>query len=409
MKSIFNNLILYKKSIPALRFYLECCIFCLFFLVFFFTIGLNYLYPFNYLNIAFYVLLSGLVLFWSLKYNHLYFNYYFVFFVFFNVMIVVSSLLNGIFYINTTVLTLCATTFIFSQFIVKKEYRNRILKVFMLAFVMFLFVFTLKNITSVFTMSKPYLFGADPNVYSYIFVYSYLILLYYLVFKRKYILIPFCLYTIFLVFLIGSRSALLLMILCTIIMLFLYFGKHRFYIPIIITVVIILLAVLVLSIPQFSVLKDRLVDAFESIFENGNGDNSSNHRIMMFFYGIELIAKRPLFGYGGIYRFSFYNFAGSISHNNLIEVGFNYGLLTLVIYEGFIIYSIYKLFKNRRAESNLYIVLLIAFFLMQFFYPIYTNKIDYFVVCFAASALVDDSKCVNASINNKKIQLSFEK
>ena len=172
---MFNSFILYKKSVPALRFYLECSIFCLFFLVFFFTIGLNYLSPFNYLNIAFYVLLSGLVLFWSLKYKNLYFNYYFVLFAFFNIMIVVSSLLNGLFYINTTVLTLSATTFIFSQFIVDKGYRIRILKVFGLAFIAFLVVFSLKNIVTFFRPQQElYLFGADPNVYSYIFVYSYL-------------------------------------------------------------------------------------------------------------------------------------------------------------------------------------------------------------------------------------------
>lgn len=409
MKSMFNNFILYKKSIPALRFYLECGIFSLFFLVFFFTIGLNYLSPFNYLNIVFYILLSGLVLFWSLKYNKLYLNYYFVFFIFFNVMIVFSSLLNGLLYINTTVLTLSATTFIFSQFIVKKEYRTRILKVFILSFIAFLLVFSSKNITSLFTLSELYLFGADRNVYSYIFVYSYLVLLYFLIYKRNYVLLPFCLYTIFLVFLIESRSALLLMVFCTIAMIFFYFGKRRFYIPLAITVGILLIAVLLLSIPAFSTLKDRLIDAFESIFENGTGDNSSNHRIMMFFYGIEIIAKRPFFGYGGVYRFGFYNFAGVISHNNFIEVGFNYGLLTLLVYEAFIIYSIYKLFKNKRAESHLYISLLICFFLMQIFYPNYTNKIDYFVICFALSAIADDSTRATLSIKNKKINLLLEK
>lgn len=410
---MFNNLILYKKSVPALRFYLEVSIFCLFFLVFFFTIGLNYLSPFNYLNIAFYVLLSGLVLFWSLKYKNLYFNYYFVLFAFFNIMIIVSSLLNGFFYINTTVLTLSATTFIFSQFIVEKEYRTKVLKIFVLAFIAFLIVFSLKNIVPLFRPNqKPLdLFGADPNVYSYIFVYSYLVLLYFLLYKRTYYLIPFCLYTILLVLLIGSRSALLLMIICTIVMLFLFFGKRRFYIPIVITVVIILLVVLILSlpIPQFEELKTRLMDAFESIFENGSGDNSSNHRIMMFFYGIDIILKRPFFGYGGIYRFGFYNFSGQISHNNFIEIGFNYGLLTLILYEGFIIYSIYKLFKNKREESHLYISLLTCFFLMQIFYPIFTNKIDYFVICFALSAIANDSTRASLSIDGKKMKIIVEK
>lgn len=412
MKSIFNSIVLYKKSVPALRFYLELSIFCLFFLVFFFTIGLNYLSPFNYLNIAFYVLLSGLVLFWSLKYKNLYFNYYFVLFAFFNIMIVVSSLLNGFFYINTTVLTLSATTFIFSQYIVDKGYRTKILKVFGLAFIAFLVVFSLKNIVAFFhPQQELYLFGADPNVYSYIFVYSYLVLLYFLLYKRTYYLIPVCLYTVFLVFLIGSRSALLLLIICSIAMLFLFFGKRRFYIPIIITVAIILLVTLILSLPlpQFAELKARLLDAFESIFENGGGDNSSNHRIMMFFYGIDIILKRPFFGYGGIYRFGFYNFSGQISHNNFIEIGFNYGLLTLILYEGFIIYSIYKLFKNKRAESHLYISLLICFFLMQIFYPIFTNKIDYFVICFALAAVADDSTKASLSINRKKAKIIFEK
>ena len=233
--------------------------------------------------------------------------------------------------------------------------------------------------------------------------------MYFLIYKRTYFLIPFCIYTIFLVFLIGSRSALLLMIICTIVMLFLFFGKRRFYIPIIVTVVIILLVVFILSIPQFTYLRNRLIDAFESIFENGSGDNSSNHRIMMFFYGIDIILKRPFFGYGGIYRFGFYNFSGSISHNNLIEIGFNYGLLTLILYEGFIIYSIYKLFKNKRQESHLYISLLICFFLMQIFYPIFTNKIDYFVICFALSAIANDTTRAKVSIKSKRLNLIVEK
>ena len=92
-------------------------------------------------------------------------------------------------------------------------------------------------------------------------------------------------------------------------------------------------------------LEKRLIGAFES-FSKTELAMILNHLTMMFFYRIDFILKRPIFGNGKIYYLGFYNFSGQISHNYFLEIGFNYGLLTLILYERFTLYSIFKMFKN---------------------------------------------------------------
>lgn len=393
MRSISNKFGAFVFDKSRFQIVLEVLIYVLFFAAFFVTIGLSYIYPFNYLNIAIYFLLSLAIVVWVAKFRFFVMNYYFVFVIFFNLAIVVSSLMNGIVYINTTVLSLTVCSFVFSQFMIEKEHRDRILVLFLLGYFAFIFYFSWYYRTAIIHGNAAGINAhfADPNVLSYTFVYGLCVMLFFTLFKRHYWMLLLDFYLIYLILLIGSRSGLILSFFAFLFFVVFFFGKrHKLWSIAIISLIVVTL-VLILSLPSFNTLKGRLLAAIASIFGNGSGDNSSNHRILMAYYGIEFIIKHLAFGYGGILRFSYYNFSGQFSHNNFVEVGFNYGFFTLLLYEAFFIFTVYKLLKRKEVESRFYVIALVSFFFMQFFYPIFTNKIDYLIVGLSVSFLYNSS------------------
>jgi hypothetical protein len=302
--------------------------------------------------------------------------------------------LNGTFYINTTVLTLSITTFIFSQFLVEKEQRKIAIVMFFSAFIVFVIYFTIFYFPEIINY-KGQAVGlefTDPNILGYIFVYGLCVSLYFTLFKQLYVSIIIDCYVLYLILLTGSRSALIIGCLALLLFIVLFFGKEGIWKSVILIGTSFVLLLIVLSLPTFSVLKDRLLSALESVFGSySDGDWSSKHRLLMVSYGIEFITKRLATGYGGIYNFSYYNFSGQISHNNFIEVAFNYGFFTLLVYEAFIVYSIYRLSIHNNNEKILHIVSLLSFFFVQFFYPNFTNKIDFLMIAIAMSFLYNSS------------------
>jgi O-antigen ligase len=219
-------------------------------------------------------------------------------------------------------------------------------------------------------------------------------------FKRNYLQIITALVLLFYIFATGSRSALLIAILSFMVMIILFFGRKKWYLSLGIIASVIALFVIVLSLPPFATFADRLIASLKVLIDGEtSSDMSTTFRLEYLYEGIELIVRKPIFGYGEAYIFRTLSLTGQDTHNNFIELGVDYGLLSLIIYEGFLIYSFIKIHKQKNEEKNLYLVWLIAIFLAQFFYPIYSLKVEFllfcFIVAFASRDKVEFSKSFN--------------
>ncbi len=394
------------------RIIIELSIFILFFLMFYITMTLNYIYPWNLVNIALYAILSLMILAWCLLYQKLIFDYFFFILIIFNLLIPINSILNGIFYFDTTVLLLSATCFIFYQILRIKKYRVAICSIFGIAGICFLLSFTIFYFDSIIKLDGARIgadFG-DLNIVGYIFLYLFCYYIYVGLIKKRWLLIIPAVYSVILIFVTGSRSALLIAILVLIIAIFAFFGRKKIQYSILVTIVAACCFVLILFLPPMANLRTRLFSSIETLFSI-NILNSYEPRLFLFIEGIEFCLKRPFLGYGGVFTFGNYSFSGHFSHNNIVELWFNYGFIEVILFQLLIFIPLYKAIKRNTSDKKLIIMFATAIFLIQFFYANYTIKIDYIVMAIMMGSAneVDNSNLFEIyMVKNKNNQKYFK-
>lgn len=377
-KNAFEQLCFNKSKFRILT---EFGIFILFFLMFFITMTFNYIQPWNYINIVIYIVLSIAIIVWALLYKRIVIDYFFVLLVIFNFLITVSSLINGIIYFDMTVFSLTITCFIFYQFVRYKEHRNIILHLFAVAGIFFILIFIAKYYQDLLNFDGSRIgsdFG-DLNIVGYIFLYIFCCYMYLGLIKRRWWYLLPAVASIVLIFVTGSRSALIIGAIVLATTIFLFFGRKKIYYSLLILSTLIGLIVIILSLPIFESLRDRLLNSVEVLFSMGI-INSNEPRMFLFLEGIEFSLKRPIFGYGGTLLFQEYSFSGHFAHNNIMELWFNYGFFEMLLFQAIIFIPLFKIFKKRDYEKKMMLLFLISIFLIQFFYSNYTVKIDYLVL-----------------------------
>ena len=172
------------------------------------------------------------------------------------------------------------------------------------------------------------------NQIGWIFATGFFFCFYRLLFARGHFVIFSLIALIDLAFAIltGSRGALVILGISLIMLLFLFFkGKKKIYFAL--ACLILAGAVfLILQIPSFSELKDRLYQMVISLLSGGSdGDASSNSRFAMLKEGIYLFAKSPVIG-NGLDAFAVLSNQIVYSHSNLSEMLCNFGLAGLAIW-----------------------------------------------------------------------------
>ena len=199
---------------------------------------------------------------------------------------------------------------------------------------------------------------ANQNTYGLVFSNAAFSALYYAVLKAKRIhylsLIPF----VFFALSSGSKKAFLMIVVAVLGLTIIKYGVKRVYKTLLVAVVVFIVAWLVISLPIFSTINERIISYF---FEEKNISDLTRERMIEF--GLDLFKQHPFFGYGlsnyGIY------YGGTYSHNNFVEVVVSLGGFGFILY--YLMYGIpiatllHKWHRARRLESeNIMLLLLLV-------------------------------------------------
>ena len=189
----------------------------------------------------------------------------------------------------------------------------------------------------------------------------------------------------------GSRTFLILIVVSFLTILFIKFRKKPLVCVAILAFTIGLFFVL-LNLPIFSFLKEQFEKTFTSLFGIGNAktDPSSIHRYLWQRYGYFLAGKNILLGYG-CEGFSIFSGVGTYSHSNFSEVLCNFGIIGFTLFYAPFIVCTYLVFKGKKDECLLVIVILVYTFFRGFFAVSYYFK-DSFLIFALVFYLTCDRK-----------------
>lgn len=390
---------------------LEMSIICLFLLIFFSTISLNYVPPFNYVNMVLYFIQCVIITIWAFKYRVFVLNPYLPLIVILNLIIFLSGLINnGNPLFLSTMIFLPLASFFFSQFLNSINNREKILFTFNVSFVLFLVFFTVIYYKELLSLEVIRIgtFFSDQNLLGYVFTFGFLTILDIVIRKKVYFLSIISLYTLFLIFTTGSRSALLICIFCTILYLFLSFNKKNIKLFWILTISILVIFVVLIFLPPFDNFRKRLISSITEIFVGTGGDDSTILRMQYIIDGIEYSFRRLLFGYGSNEAALIISREGQSTHNNFLDMTLNYGFFFTLAFEGFIIFLFYIANNFGFKQKKLFICLISCIFFVQFFFPNYWTKPEYLLFPFVVG-MIPNKYRIAISYENRKFSILLPK
>ena len=211
-------------------------------------------------------------------------------------------------------------------------------------------------------------------------VFALLINVYHLyVFKKKALKAVFAISSLtclYLLLLTGSMSNLLLASACVVIFVFVVAKKkQRIWAGIGVGVAVVALAILVFALPALSSIKERILSIINAIFGFGSQhvDTSTIGRFRGAQYGFKLLFESPLFGNGFNSVVANYKI---MAHNNLAEIGADFGLPALILEEVLILYPLFS--RKKAAKKDIVFVLVIGFYIfaVQFVLVTFNSKIE---------------------------------
>lgn len=171
--------------------------------------------------------------------------------------------------------------------------------------------------------------------------------------ERKWFYLVILAVFLFIIFLTGSRKSILFSTIGIVAMIILQSNSPGKLIKnIIVSIGMVILAMyLLFNIPAlYEVAGKRLESLFELLFSaSGGGDGSTNARTSMISKGLQLLGKKPLFGYG-IGSYSVVSGVGTYSHNNYIELGVGIGIIGTLIYYSIYVTNLFNLIKNYKID-----------------------------------------------------------
>ncbi len=203
----------------------------------------------------------------------------------------------------------------------------------------------------------------------------------YIAYNKKYILIPILFILFICAISSGSKKGLFGILFASISTIYLILRKRPIIAIITIIGVCLGLYCIIWYVPQFELIKHRLM-LYISGKEGGTTDASSFLRDLYKENALYLSFKNLLIGYG-ISGFSFASGIGTYSHNNFTELLCNFGLFGFISFHCIFVYLILKFNPKmiiKKETIGLFLVLL--FYIMVLFGSIeYYSKIMY--ICFA--------------------------
>ena len=156
------------------------------------------------------------------------------------------------------------------------------------------------------------------------------------------------------------------------------------------------LGVAVLSLPIFSTISNRFLSMLLTFTGQNTGsgtfvDYSSIDRFHMFFNGVEMMLRKPLFGYGfhGFHNYS--SFGHAWSHNNFSETLACFGVLGAVLYFYPFVMSSIGAFKiiTRNKKELIFGLVLLFFFSCMFSFAFDVQKLFSYTIGIVYAAMSD--------------------
>ena len=327
-------------------------------------------------------------------------------FILFGFTIFFSSLLNGFVGFNLTAVFMISCTAIIYLFSVQNKHLLLGLSLSLyISTILFLFTFIFSNFSSLIHFNFDRLGSEFGNINDIaIFLGLGIAMSLYYSFSKVKLLYRILNIILSLVFIYcglstGTKMIFLTTTICLAATIILFFGRKKWYFSIIILSLIAITAFIVLSLPAFSTLRERLMSMLSTLFGVDTGQNtfidySSLGRFHMFINGVEMMARKPLFGYGyhGFHNYS--SFGKAWSHNNFSEMLACFGCIgTCLFFFPFVCAAIGapKKIKENKQNSIFFIVLLF-FFVCMFSFAFDTQKIYSFSIGIIYASLVDTKK-----------------
>ena len=140
--------------------------------------------------------------------------------------------------------------------------------------------------------------------------------------------------------------------------------------------------VLVLNLPAFRVIKERMENFFVLLSGDSNVDKSLITRSSFIEIGWSIFKKYPLLGVG-IDNARLYNYRNVYLHNNFIEMLADGGLVGFSIYYSLYVYLFVGYFKTRKTKSKYYavcFVLLIFMTMIHYAFVAYKVSGEYYML-----------------------------
>lgn len=206
------------------------------------------------------------------------------------------------------------------------------------------------------------------------------------------------------VVLTGSISNLLLLLVSIFIFAIYAADKKTGIIVVIIALVVIALAItLVFVVPALSSIKDRILAILNAFFKIGDErpDSSALSRFNAMINGFRLFFESPIFGNG--YNSVVNNYM-IMAHNNIAEIGSDYGVFALLFEEIIIIYPILKDEKSTEKGKIFTAIFGLYIFMIQLFLVVFNSKVESIILplLFAVSNENSDIKKSIKNIFKKK-------
>lgn len=343
--------------------------------------------PYNYINIMVYGILSILIIFYVARYKTFKFDIFTALIITFNLIIFISQLLNKrVSEFPRTIILLSLFSIVIYQFFINVENKNAVFKAILIGGVIFAlyFIYTYRKEIIHFDFSDRIgdKFSDQNDLSKYLSVFG-LISLISILSAKKWMKVLYAFSSamfVGIILLTGSISNILCFIICSLILLIVNTKRQNRWITILIIVSIILLLIIIVQLPGMEYFKKRIEEIFNALSKtDGKKDGSAADRAALFSEGLRLFLTRPLFGFGYDQVQHFTHGVGLFSHNNFIELGASFGVLGLLAYETLLLTPLIKMFKHKRINQNL-LMLVIYLFIFQFFLIIFRKKIEFILM-----------------------------
>ena len=232
--------------------------------------------------------------------------------------------------------------------------------------------------------------------------------------EKKLWYLLFWLLMVIMIFLTGSRTGFIFILLGSVITFYSSYNINlKTILPVALLIFILLISsyYAIMNIELFyNILGRRIEQMVEGAFGEGTTDGSFNTRMNMIKYGWDWFKEKPLFGYGiNNYRvlYSRIGFEGTYSHNNVIELLVSVGLIgTIIFYLSYlgVLVNVFKIRKEDRVLILAIVSIIIGYLIMSFGLVFYSSKHIAVIISMASVIPILYKKSLNRSVSIKNIK-----